>query len=366
MSNNFSQEFEEDLDDEQFHNGSPNHTENGDCSAPAATTTSKKKRNLPGNPGKPYILTIYLPFYPDAEVVALSPRTLMATNRKDSFVTHRAFCDALTEENYKMNQTLAAAGGMMLHNSNQELFSSSMPASDSNTIMNLSNSHDNNIDSIPPKPLSLNSHGSMISTDLDPIFNPRMPRPASFSSIGSGTNNSSLQAVGSMYTSATALLQKAAEMGAKISDSSITPILLRGFTGYSTSSNSLNSSGSVHNASNIPIAATTIGTNGLYVANMEAAGGDPRPGYNYVPQTGLYDESSLFPQPPSNGTATNLMERQVFMGGCDKMTVDFLGVEPSPAAAHSSFGKKRSYDGNIVMGLGYSNSHQGLHNLPEW
>ncbi|PSR84595.1 Zinc finger protein like [Actinidia chinensis var. chinensis] len=468
MSNNYSQEFEDDLDDEQFHNGSPNHTENGDCSAPAATTTSKKKRNLPGNPD------------PDAEVVALSPRTLMATNRyicevchkgfqrdqnlqlhrrghnlpwklkqrpttqvkkrvyicpepncvhhdpnralgdltgikkhfcrkhgekkwkcdkcakryavqsdwkahakicgtreyrcdcgtifsrKDSFVTHRAFCDALTEENYKMNQTLAAAGGMMLHNSNQELFSSSMPASDSNTIMNLSNSHDNNIDSIPPKPLSLNSHGSMISTDLDPIFNPRMPRPASFSSVGSGTNNSSLQAVGSMYTSATALLQKAAEMGAKISDSSITPILLRGFTGYSTSSNSLNSSGSAHNASNIPIAATTIGTNGLYVANMEAAGGDPRPGYNYVPQTGLYDESSLFPQPPSNGTATNLMERQVFMGGCDKMTVDFLGVEPSPAAAQSSFGKKRSYDGNIVMGLGYSNSHQGLHNLPEW
>ncbi|PSS13738.1 Protein indeterminate-domain like [Actinidia chinensis var. chinensis] len=419
-------EFEEDLDDEQLHNGSPNHTEND----------------------------------PEAEVVTLSPRTLMATNRyicevchkgfqrdqnlqlhrrghnlpwkpkqrpttqakkrvyicpkpncvhhdpsralgdlagikkhfcrkhgekkwkfdkcakryavqsdwkahakicgtreylcdcgtifsrKDSFVTHRAFCDALTEENYKMNQTLAAAGGMMPHNSHQEMFSSSMLVSDSNTIMNLSNPHDNSIDNIPLKPLCLNSHGAMLSSDLDPIFNPRMPRTASFSSVGNGgTNNSSLQAVGSTYTSATALLQKAAEMGAKISDSSINPILLRGLTSYSTSSSSLNSSGSVHNTSNL-IAASAMGTDGVYVASMEAAGGDPRPRYNYVPQSGgLYDEASLFPRPPSNGTATNLMERQVFMGGGEKMTVDFLGVELSPAAAHFEFWKEKKLRG---------------------
>ncbi|GFY99902.1 C2H2-like zinc finger protein [Actinidia rufa] len=391
MSHNFSQEFEEDLDDEQLHNGSPNHTENGDCFVPAATTASKKKRNLPGNPGKPYLLYIFRSIHPDAEVVTLSPRTLMATNRyicevchkgfqrdqnlqlhrrghnlpwkpkqrpttqvkkrvyicpepncvhhdlsralgdltgikkhfcrkhgekkwkcdkcakryavqsdwkahakicgsreylcdcgtifsrKDSFVTHRAFCDALKEENCKMNQTLAAAGGMMLHNSHQEMFSSSMPASDSNTIMNLSNPHDN----IPLKPLCLNSHSTMLSSDLDPIFNPRMPRTASFSSVG--------------------------------------------FTSYSTSSSSLNSSGSVHNTSN-PIAASALGTNGVYVASMEAAGGDQIPGYNYVPQNGgLYDGAYLFPRPPSNGTTTNLMERQAFMGGGEKMTVDFLG-----------------------------------------
>ncbi|XP_019093141.1 PREDICTED: protein indeterminate-domain 13-like [Camelina sativa] len=38
-------------------------------SKPASTSTAKKKRNLPGNPD------------PDAEVIALSPKSLMATNR---------------------------------------------------------------------------------------------------------------------------------------------------------------------------------------------------------------------------------------------------------------------------------------------
>ncbi|CAK9133292.1 unnamed protein product [Ilex paraguariensis] len=254
---NFIEEFEE--EDEQFQstlgtqssNGSPNPTENGGDGSTHAITTSKKKRNLPGNPGKQT-------HYPDAEIVALSPRTLMATDRyicevchkgfqrdqnlqlhrrghnlpwklkqrpstqvkkrvyvcpepkcvhhdpsralgdltgikkhfrrkhgekkwkcdkcskryavqsdwkahakicgtreyrydcgtifsrKDSFVTHRAFCDALMEENCKMNQTLATMGGM-LPNQPQELFSSSMLTSDSctnlNTMMHLSSSH---------------------------------------------------------------------------------------------------------------------------------------------------------------------------------------------------------------------------------
>lgn len=55
---NYVQEFDE---DEQFQsiiaspssNGSPNPTENGaDGSTPNTSTTSRKKRNLPGNPGK--------------------------------------------------------------------------------------------------------------------------------------------------------------------------------------------------------------------------------------------------------------------------------------------------------------------------
>lgn len=53
---NFVQEFE---DDEQFQSAgglqqsirSPNPTENGG-STPTTSTNSKKKRNLPGNPGK--------------------------------------------------------------------------------------------------------------------------------------------------------------------------------------------------------------------------------------------------------------------------------------------------------------------------
>ena len=48
-------------------------------------------------------------------------------------------------------------------------------------------------------------------------------------------SNVSQMPIGSCYTSATTLVQKAIEIGAKISDNSITPILLIGFTGYSTS-----------------------------------------------------------------------------------------------------------------------------------
>ncbi|XP_059655080.1 protein indeterminate-domain 11-like [Cornus florida] len=277
-------------------------------------------------------------------------------SRKDSFVTHRAFCDALTEENYKMNQTLAVTGGMS-QNQAQELFTSSMTTSDScatntnTSMMNLPVPLDNNDN--PLKPLSLNSHGVMLPNNLDPIFNPRTTRPC-FSSAG-GPNNSPL-AIGSPYTSATALLQKAAEMGAKISDNSISPILLRGFTGYSTST--MNSTG--------PVQEISAATNALYVGNIETLDknmetGDFRNGYN-MSQSGLYNSDFLMQS--SNGNSSSLLEREAFMGGGEKMTVDFLGIEPS---GHSSFEKKSSYDGSGIMGLGYSNAQQSLHNLhSEW
>jgi hypothetical protein len=78
--------------------------------------------------------------------------------RKDSFVTHRAFCDALTEENYKTNQNISSTGGMLQSHA-QELFISSMPSSDScsntnTTMMNLSISNENIASSL--KPPSLN------------------------------------------------------------------------------------------------------------------------------------------------------------------------------------------------------------------
>ncbi|KAK6281915.1 hypothetical protein POUND7_015740 [Theobroma cacao] len=481
---NFDQDFE---GDEQFpstvishsSNESPNPVENGGDASTPTTTSSKKKRNLPGNPGKIQVLNAnqelrppsfhligcaivhYLAFDPDAEVVALSPKTLMATNRyicevchkgfqrdqnlqlhrrghnlpwklkqrtntqvkkrvyvcpepncvhhdpsralgdltgikkhfcrkhgekkwkcdkcskryavqsdwkahtkicgtreyrcdcgtifsrKDSFVTHRAFCDALTEENYKLNHNLAASGGI-LQSQAQELFTSSMPSSDScsnaNTMMNLSVSNEKMDNSL--RPLSLNPAGVMISSNLDPIFNPR-------------TSLASPLAIGSAYTSATALLQKAAEMGAKISDHTIAPILLRGFTGYSTGS--MNSAGSAQEGSSMVgsnIATNAASTNGLFVGdetydkNLEA--GDLRCHHTVAP-TALFDSHSLDSE---NGSAANLLG-EAYMRGGEKMTVDFLGGEP---AGHQSIGKKRSYDGNIVN-LEYSNAQQSPNNL---
>ncbi|XP_071709364.1 protein indeterminate-domain 12-like [Rutidosis leptorrhynchoides] len=381
----FVQDFEEDDEQNsriiQLLNGCPNTSEKGDDSSIDRTTvTSKKKRNLPGNPD------------PDAEIVALSPRTLMATNRyicevchkgfqrdqnlqlhrrghnlpwklkqravnvqvkkrvyicpepncvhheptralgdltgikkhfcrkhgekkwkcdkcskryavqsdwkahakicgtreyrcdcgtifsrKDSFITHRAFCDALTEENYKMNLKVDATV--------QELSGS---CTNTNMIMGSSLfSHNRNHD----KSLSY------MSNDFDPVLNQTTMRPCFTSSV---VDESPMAA----YTSATALLQKAAEMSAKISDKTITPILLKGFNGYSASSFSMNGEQGY-----------SIGTNTS----------DP---------SGLYDSSLVMHSSKIN--SKNHFERQVFNGVNERTTVDFLGMD-------------------------YTNEHPGLH-----
>lgn len=61
-------------------------------------------------------------------------------------VLHRAFCDALTEENHTANQNLAASGRMPQSQA-KELYTSSMlgidDGSNTNIMMNLSISRDN-------------------------------------------------------------------------------------------------------------------------------------------------------------------------------------------------------------------------------
>ncbi|CAK9133293.1 unnamed protein product [Ilex paraguariensis] len=113
----------------------------------------------------------------------------------------------------------------------------------------------------------------MISSNLDPSFN-QLAACSSFSSVR-GPNSSPLTVVGSAFLSATALFQKAAEMGAKISsDNSIAPVPLRGFTGYCTSN--MNSSGSVQEASSIGggpnMGHIPVTTNGSYAGNPKTFG----------------------------------------------------------------------------------------------
>ncbi|EEF50144.1 nucleic acid binding protein, putative [Ricinus communis] len=284
-------------------------------------------------------------------------------SRKDSFITHRAFCDALAEENYKANQNLAATGGI-LQSQVPELVTSTMPSSIScskkNSIMNLTNPYEN-ID-ISLRPLSLNSDRLLMPSKLSPMLNPR----ASLACLNSpDESNVSPMAIGAPYTSATALLQKAAEMGTKISDNSISPILLRGFTGYSTSR--MNSSGSAHEGSVIVssnMGPTAASMNNLFVGETEFDEnfnpGYPRNGYS-ISQT-QFCESPLNMHPESRNNV-NILRGEVYTEGGKKMTLDFLEVEP---IEHSTIGKKRHYEGNI-MELGYSNPHQNLHSSnSEW
>lgn len=190
-------------------------------------------------------------------------------------MTHRAFCDAFTEDN---------------------------------------NHKTNHAHEIIHLPVSADTQGMMMmmmpaagNLNSDPIIDPR-------------TASSPPPATGSALTSATALLQKAAEMGARISDNSIAPILLKGFAGYSTSTIMNYSSSSI--AADEEFAFTNPGS--LYMVNCN----NPE-AYNRRSS----DENSN--------------------GG---YTVDFLGVAPS--VAHSSLERKK------MVGLEYSKSQHSLHS--EW
>ncbi|XP_057773918.1 protein indeterminate-domain 12-like [Salvia miltiorrhiza] len=393
MQSKFVEEFGQDDQHFQAHSPSPLHT-----------SSSKKKRNLPGNPD------------PDAEVVALSPRTLMATNRyicevchkgfqrdqnlqlhrrghnlpwklkqrptstqpkkrvyvcpepncvhhnptralgdltgikkhycrkhgdkkwkcdkcskryavqsdwkahakicgtreyrcdcgtifsrKDSFVTHRAFCDALSEDNHTV------AGAMLQQTHAQQLLSDSVDLCAVNT------------------PLSLSSHGMMMAAaagTLDPFYSAR-------ASIG-GLTTPPLALASSAYTSATALLQRAAEMGSKTSDATcLSPIILRGFTGYLTQTRNKASSAAAFNAQ------TSTASSGMHTTNMDAA------------EMGSYDLSVFMDSSGGgNSTGLDLCEHE-------KMTVDFLGVAPPTFSGRTEYGDERQ-------------SLQDMHSQSQW
>ncbi|KAK6940941.1 hypothetical protein RJ641_030472 [Dillenia turbinata] len=170
-------------------------------------------------------------------------------SRRDSFITHRAFCDALAEENNKVNQGLANSLGSNLQNQIPELMSA-MPITNTNHITTDFNNFDSKLNPLkslpqdlvpmPFKTMSIGGNGSMFSSSSGSLFGgPKSNLSSTSSSLqlspntSGGFNNylhdskngSNPFPSSSAPMSATALLQKAAQIGATASNSINSPMM---------------------------------------------------------------------------------------------------------------------------------------------
>ncbi|XP_068663363.1 zinc finger protein GAI-ASSOCIATED FACTOR 1-like [Aristolochia californica] len=162
-------------------------------------------------------------------------------SRRDSFITHRAFCDALAEENSKVNQGLMGGIEGNIQGQVSELISTMPISNQINPSMRMSDfSHDskNPLQSISGHDLvsmplkSLNMAGGMFSTTSGAHFGPRSLSSTSSClqlsasprlDVLSTDPKNGRQMASSVHMSATALLQKAAQMGATASNSMSPP-----------------------------------------------------------------------------------------------------------------------------------------------
>ncbi|CAO2179505.1 unnamed protein product [Urochloa humidicola] len=156
-------------------------------------------------------------------------------SRRDSFITHRAFCDALTEESAKaigLNAMSAAAATP--HHHHPLLFSPPPPVMHHQQVQDLAalqdhRHHNQEVMQPPPPPQQQHCNYAM-KTEMPPwpamtydhpLLQPLCNTAATAAAQSSATSAPppQLPAASSAHLSATALLQKAAQMGATIAGS---------------------------------------------------------------------------------------------------------------------------------------------------
>ncbi|KAK7337771.1 hypothetical protein VNO77_18358 [Canavalia gladiata] len=147
-------------------------------------------------------------------------------SRRDSFITHRAFCDALNEENNKFNEgQLPKMHGSNLHHLQpMPNLVASLPISTNNHKHPLSLPHEL-ITTMPTKPFNNNMAAFTRSLSSNNNSSPSLQ----LSSNMLEENGLHLAAGSSPHMSATALLQKAAQMGATMNNNNSSSMMEKGF-----------------------------------------------------------------------------------------------------------------------------------------
>ncbi|RDX78905.1 Protein indeterminate-domain 12 [Mucuna pruriens] len=148
-------------------------------------------------------------------------------SRKDSFITHRAFCDALAEESARLSANQLAATVTTQTNPFQSLFLFQTQQNFQNHQMTSFNQWDSSQENPNPsisnigigsalhiKPESQSFHNTSLSSLLEQPLNKGMITSPLGNQLHVPTQAPSSNAATSAYMSATALLQKAATVGA--------------------------------------------------------------------------------------------------------------------------------------------------------
>ncbi|PKU79934.1 Zinc finger protein MAGPIE [Dendrobium catenatum] len=264
-------------------------------------------------------------------------------SRKDSFVTHRAFCDALTEENYRTNHGLATMAGN-LYSQSHNIFSRTMQCQGSSINANTTNISGSDQNS--NNALKSLSHNHSVLANSDILFN---DGNLGISNVQfSGGSRSLSMSMGSSFMSATALLQNTTDMGTKAGDESISPMILRGFTGFPSNtrpSGSLQDTINRYNSNNALLCLDTAevssyeGIQSSLQMSSKASGGNAsgfrEASFVQFPVAGERKISSVHRRDAGEETGDRRKGR---------MTKDFLGLGASGSASVSSSGNTNYFD----------------------
>ncbi|MBA0786858.1 hypothetical protein Gotri_026786 [Gossypium trilobum] len=266
-------------------------------------------------------------------------------SRRDSFITHRAFCDALTEENNKASRGLINVGSNLQGQvvAADQLISAIPVNNNPNTsAINISEPFSNDTKSSLQ---SLNlAAGTMFSNGSSGLFGgtkvTTVPNPSSTSCLQLNGNSSTLFEgngghlfSGSASMSATALLQKAAQMGATASTGSLnSPLMGKSYTTTSTMAPPISfvSMQTHDNNNNNNLTQTLGGADSTGFTSQSdffnANGGvDQSSSVNNmgVMFSGIFEQNNAFFKSVESSTP-----RTTGLSGfsADTMTVDFLGI----------------------------------------